>query len=77
VTVVDEPVDDRRGYDLVAKHLTPLCKAFVGRQHRRRVLVPARHQLKEQHRAGPIDRQVADLVDDEQRRMREDFEARL
>ena len=48
-----------------AKHRAPLFKAFVGCQHGRRVLVAARHQLKEEHRAGPTDREIADLVDDE------------
>jgi hypothetical protein len=39
------------------------------------VLVAARHQLKEEHRAGPTDRQIADLVDDQERGMRQDLEA--
>ena len=54
-----------------------LFKALVGRQDGRRVLVAARHELKEEHRAGAADRQIADLVDDEERRMRQDLQARL
>ena len=54
VTVMDEPIDQRGGHDLVAKDLAPFFKAFVGRQHGRGVLVATRHQLKEEHRAGPI-----------------------
>ena len=57
--------------------VAPLLEAFVGREHRRRVLVAARHQLKEEHGARAADRQIADLVDDQQRRMREHLQARL
>src|SRR5688572_24847972 len=74
---MDEAIDERRGHNLVAKDRAPLFKAFVGRQHGRRVLVAARHQLKEEHCAGPADWKVANLVDHEQRGMREDFETRL
>ena len=74
VAVVDEPIDQRRRHHVVAEDLAPLFKAFVGRQHRRGVLVAARHQLKEQHGAGPADREVADFIDDEQGRMREHLE---
>jgi hypothetical protein len=51
---------------------SPHCsKPFLGGQHGRSVLVPPIHELEEEHRAGVIDRQVADLVDDEEGRMRE------
>ena len=39
MAVVDEPIDERRRHDVVAKDLAPLLKAFVGREHGRRVLV--------------------------------------
>jgi hypothetical protein len=41
------------------------------------VLIAAGHQLEEEHRAGATDRQIADLVDDQQRRMREDLQPGL
>ena len=68
VAVVDEPIDERRRHDVVAEDVAPLLEALVGREHGRGVLVAARHQLKEEHGAGAGDRQIADLVDDEQRR---------
>src|ERR1044071_3905218 len=69
----------RRSMSAAAMTSSPktLFKALVGRQDGRRVLVAARHELKEEHRAGAADRQIADLVDDEERRMCEHFEAGL
>ena len=58
VTVMDQAVDQRGGHDLAAKYPDALFKAFVGGQHRRRVLVAARHKPKEEHRAGATDREV-------------------
>jgi hypothetical protein len=45
--------------------------------YRRRMLIPARHELKEQQRTGAADREIADLVHHEHRRMREHLEAGL
>ena len=39
VAVVDEPIDERRRHDLVAKDRPPLFKPLVGRQDGRRVQV--------------------------------------
>jgi hypothetical protein len=77
MTVADEPIDEGRCHRLVAEDLAPVLEAFIGREHGGRVLIPARHQLKEEHRACPADGKVADLVDHEQRRMREDLQPRL
>ena len=41
------------------------------------MLVAARHQLKDEHRAGVTHWEMPDLVDDEERGMREDLQARL
>ena len=68
VAVVQEPVDERRGHDLVAEDLAPFLEALVGGEHGRGVFVAAGHELEEEHGAGAGDRQVADLVDDQQRR---------
>ena len=62
MALVQEPVDERRRHDLVAEHVSPFLEALVRGQHRRRPLVPGVDQL-----AVLADRQVADLVDDEQR----------
>ena len=58
VAVVDEAIDERGGHDVIAKDVAPLLEALVGRQHRRRVLVAPRHELKEEHRAGAADGEI-------------------
>ena len=75
VTVVQEPVDERNGHDVVAQDLAPLLEAFVGRQHRGCALIAPVDELEEKHRAALADRQVADLVDDQKRGIGEDVEA--
>ena len=75
VAVMDEPVDERGGHDLVAEDLAPLLEALVAGEHGRRVFVAATHQLKEELRAGARDRQIADLVDDHEARRDERAEA--
>jgi hypothetical protein len=67
VAVMHEAVDQRRRHHLIAEDLAPFLEALVRGQHRRGVLVATRHELEEEHRPGPIDRQVVDLVDDEER----------
>ena len=52
MTVVDEAIDEGGGHDVITKDVAPLFEAFIGREHGRRVLVAARHELKEQHGAG-------------------------
>ena len=71
VAMVQQPVDERRRHDLVAEHVSPFLESLVRGQHRRRPLVPGVDQLEEEHGAVLADRQVADLVDDEQRGMRQ------
>ena len=75
VTVVQEPIDECGGHDLVAQDLAPLLEPFVGREHGGCALVAAVDELEEEHRAGLADGQVADLVDDQERGIGEDFEA--
>jgi hypothetical protein len=41
------------------------------------VLVAPSHELREEHRARPADRELADLADNEDRGMREHLESRL
>ena len=68
VAVVDEAVDERTGHHLVTEDLPPLLEALVRREHRARPFVAPAHQLKEEHRAGAADREIADLIDDEHAR---------
>src|SRR5207245_5501399 len=68
VAVVEEAVDERGGHDVVAKHLAPVFEALVARQHGAGMLVAARHQLEEEHRPGPAEGQIPDLVDDHEAR---------
>jgi hypothetical protein len=59
------------GHDLVAEDLTPVLEALVAGEHGGSVLVAPAHELEEVHRTGARDRQVADLVDDQERGMGE------
>ena len=65
----------RSGHDLVAQDLAPLLEAFIGGQHSGCALIAPVDELEEEHGAGLADRQVADLVDDQERRIGEDLEA--
>ena len=56
--MVDKPIDERRSHDLVAKIAPHSSKPFIGGRQRRRLLVAARHQLKEERR--PIDCAASD-----------------
>lgn len=48
-----------------------MLEALVGGEYGGGVLVAPIHELEEQHGASVTDRQIADLIDDEQRGMRE------
>ena len=75
MTVMQQAIDECSGHDLVAQDLTPLFEAFVGREHSGCALVAPVDELEEEHGAGLADRQVADLVDDQERGIGEDLEA--
>src|SRR5215207_9776232 len=64
--VVKQPVQDGRGDDLVTEDLAPAGQALVGGNQDRAPLVAARDELEEQVRPQPLQRQIADLVDDQQ-----------
>ena len=55
----------------------PLLEALVRREECGRPLVAARHELKEEHGPGTADGEIADLVDHQQRRMRQHLQTRL
>ena len=67
VAVMQEPVDERCGHDLVAQDLAPLLEAFIRGQHSGCALIAPIDELEEEHGTGLADRQVADLVDDQER----------
>jgi hypothetical protein len=75
VTVVDEPIDQGRRHDLIAEDLAPVLEAFVAGQDRRRMFIASGEELEEEHRPGPRDGEIADLVDDHQAREHEGAEA--
>src|SRR5919197_3891155 len=65
--VVDEPVDHRRGDDLVAEDLAPARERLVRGDDHRGPLVARRDQAEHQVRRLGVEGDVADLVDDDQR----------
>ena len=66
--VVDEPVDEGGGDHRVAEDLAPGLEAAVAGDDDRAAFVAARDQGEEQVGGLAFQRQVADLVDDEQAR---------
>src|SRR5215204_4154674 len=66
VGVVDEPVDEGGGDHGVAEDLAPGLKAAVAGDDDRAAFVAARDQREEQVRRLALEREVADLVDDQQ-----------
>lgn len=48
------------------KNISPLCKAAIGRQDHRPFLVAGVDELEEQIAAAGDDREITDLVDDQQ-----------
>jgi len=50
------------------QNVTPLYKAAVGSQRHSAALVLSVHELEEQVAAAGDDRQISDLIDDEQAR---------
>src|SRR3954454_18771462 len=66
VGVVDESVDEGGGDHGVAENLAPGFEAAVAGDDDRALLVAAGDQGEEQVRGLPFEREVADLVDDDQ-----------
>ena len=64
--VVDEAVDHRRGDDVVAEDFAPAAERLVGRDDQRGALVAGADELEEQVRGFGFERDVADLVDDQE-----------
>ena len=65
--MVQQPVEQRCGDDWIAEDFAPFCKAAVRGEDHRAFFVAGVDELEEQIAAAGDHRQVADLVDDEQR----------
>ncbi len=66
--VVDDPVDHRRGHLVISEHRAPPAELQVRGDDHRLPLVGVGEHLEEQPRAVGVQRQEAELVDDEQPR---------
>ena len=66
VAAVKQPVQERGGHDLVVEDLAPALEALVRGEHRRVVLVAPVDQLEEEDGAAAGDREIADLVHDQE-----------
>ena len=64
--VVEQAVEQRGGDDLVAEDVAPLAEAAVGGEDHGAALISSVDELEEQIGAAWSDREVADLVDDQQ-----------
>ena len=73
--MVEQAVEQSGGDDGIAEDLAPFGKAAVGGEDHRAFLVARVDELEEQIAAAVSDRQVADLVDDEERRSAEPADA--
>ena len=71
VAVMGEPIEQRGGELRIPEHGGPLAEAQIGRDHHAGALVELREQVKEQCPAGLAERQVAQLVQDHQVRVRQ------
>ena len=63
---MQKPVEKRGGDHGVSKNIAPLCKAAIGRQDHCPFLVAGVDELEEQVAAAGDDREITDLVDDQQ-----------
>ncbi len=75
--VVQQSVEQGRGDDGIAEDLTPFGEAAVGGEDHGAAFVSSVDQLEEQVAATGHDRQVADLVHDQQGRPAEEADALL
>ena len=74
VAPVEQAVEQRGGHDLVAEDAAPLLEALVRGQDGRGMSVAPVDELEEEDRTALGDRQVGDLVHDEESRVGEGLE---
>ena len=65
--MMEQPVEERGGDDGIAEDVAPFGEAAVGGEDHGALFVARIDELKEQVAAAGGDRQIADLVDNEQR----------
>lgn len=66
IAVVCQPVEQRRGHLRVAEHARPLAKRQVRRHDHRGAFVESADQVEQHLSARPRERQVAQLVQDDE-----------
>ncbi len=64
--VMEDPIEDGGGDHRVPEDLVPLAEASVRGQDESALLVAAGDELEKQVRTVPVDRDLADLVDDQE-----------
>ena len=64
--MVQQAVQQGRGHDVIAEDSAPVSEAAIGGEHGGAFLVAGIDQLEEQVGAAGFDRQVANLIDDQQ-----------
>ena len=65
--VMEEPIEECSGDNVVTKNLAPFCEAAVRSKDHSAFFVSRIDELEEQIAAAGDDGQVADFIDDEQR----------
>jgi hypothetical protein len=63
VTVMEQPVENRRGEDVVAEDGAPLPDELIGRDQQAGALVPTGDELKKEVGTASFEGQVPDLFD--------------
>ena len=74
---MQQAVEDGGGDDGIAEHLAPLAEGLVGGEQDAAAFVAGGDELEEQGGAEFVEREVAELVDDEQLRCELDAQAAL
>src|SRR6516165_3247082 len=72
VAVMHEAIDEGCRHDLVAEDHAPLLEALVRCEDSGSMLVAVVDELEEEHRTVAAQGQVADLIDDQKRRVAQD-----
>lgn len=75
--VMEDPIEDGGRDHTVSEDVAPRAEALIARQDHRAAFVAATDELEEDIGGGAIDRQVADLVDDQESRDGEELELLL
>ncbi len=71
---MQQAIEDGAGDHRIAEDFAPRAKTLIAGEQDRAAFIASTDELKEEIRALPIDRDVADLVDDQELGLREDLE---